>query len=394
MEYTAKRNNPLAFYLRVFLNGFIGLLLRVLALAPLAALYVFQEGEPLRWLWTLCPVLVVFVVMPLRYSFAEALVQKKGSRYFSFGKSLSLSSYGTKLCEGALHFVNVIKYAIPLAAIALYVKKCYEELFVTEILQKVTDLGKEAVNLYYSVVNFVVKLFGGEAIQYAEGGVVEGIYVLLAVLGLALLILLIGVMRNSATRYIWALAERDNRPVRKEIRRRLRGRRFGQLLVALLNLVLFVPFFLLLYISVKDVLPDSASLTQSVLMMKAPEINFGTENYLMMAVAFFGGYMTLLPARRILTAWFATRDIRHQAQAKDEPTPIQPEYEPEEPVYQAAPVYQPAPPMQTMALPIEGMVAETRIVNGQPQIVYVPVDMQQAPAFLDADDQNGSGLNA
>ena len=42
MENAMKRNNPLSFYLRVYFNGIIGLMLRLMSLVPLAALFVFE----------------------------------------------------------------------------------------------------------------------------------------------------------------------------------------------------------------------------------------------------------------------------------------------------------------------------------------------------------------
>ena len=408
MENAMKRNNPLSFYLRVYFNGIIGLMLRLMSLVPLAALFVFEEGNPLRWLAVLTPLMWLLVIIPLRYSFAEAMVQKKGTRFFSFDKSLSLSRLFAKLFEAVLHFLNVIKYAIPLAAIALYVKKCYEEMFATELLAGVMEIGKKGAEIYYSVINFFRTLFGGEAIQYSTGGLMEGIYILLGILGLAVLILLIGVMRNSATRYFWAIAKRDGRPVRAEVRRRIRGRRFTQLIVALINLVLWAPFFLLMYFAVKDVIPTPALLMSSAMSMKAPEISFGMKNILLMVAAFFGGYLTLLPARRILTAFFASRDIRHKVKAVEEESVAMPEaveektieepaYEEpvaEAPVFVEQPVAMPVQPIapMPMAVPIEGMTAVQKIVNGQPQIVYVPNDMP-AEAFQ-ADELPGTNLDA
>ena len=41
MQHTTVKHNPLTFYLRMLLYMFVGLLLRLLALAPLACLFVF-----------------------------------------------------------------------------------------------------------------------------------------------------------------------------------------------------------------------------------------------------------------------------------------------------------------------------------------------------------------
>ena len=54
MQHTTAKHNPLTFYLRMLLYMFVGLLLRLLALAPLACLFVFPAGSPLKLLALLC----------------------------------------------------------------------------------------------------------------------------------------------------------------------------------------------------------------------------------------------------------------------------------------------------------------------------------------------------
>ena len=65
MQHTTVKHNPLTFYLRMLLYMFVALLLRLLALAPLACLFVFPAGSPLKLLALLCPVLLVLLVLPL-----------------------------------------------------------------------------------------------------------------------------------------------------------------------------------------------------------------------------------------------------------------------------------------------------------------------------------------
>ena len=71
----SSRQNPLTFYLRTLLYMFMALVMRVVAFAPLCALWVFPAGSQWRWLAVLCPVLLIFFILPLRFSFAQALVQ-------------------------------------------------------------------------------------------------------------------------------------------------------------------------------------------------------------------------------------------------------------------------------------------------------------------------------
>lgn len=384
MEITNKRHNPLTFYIRVFMYMFVALLSRIICFVPLAALFIFEEGSKLRWLALLCPVLLFFVVMPLRYSFAEALVQKRGSRYFSYDKAFSFSSYGAKLCEGMLHILSVLKWAIPFVPLVWYAKKCYDEMFVTEILQALTDLGVKAKEIWDSVANFFLKLFGQEPLAASAGGIMEGIYVVLGVIGLALLIFLIGVMRNSATRYIWAVAERDNRPVRTEVRRRLRGRRFTQLLAALMNLVLLLPFFAIVYLCFKPMITELSGSMVSMMLGQKVDIAIDMKNILIVVGAFFGVYMTLLPARRMITAFFASRQLRHTVRNAETAeafpaaeAPVDAEEIPAgfQPAVQQPVMQQPMAP----AVPIEGMVAVPQMVDGQMQYVYMPADANALP---------------
>ena len=391
MELQSKRHNPLTFYLRILMYMFIALMIRVFCLLPLAALFIFEAGDPLRWLALLCPVLHIFLVMPLRYSFAEALVQERGSRYFSFDKAFSLSSYFSKLGEGILHFFSVLKWLLPVVPLALYVKKYFSEMWATEVLSTISNLGLKAKEIWDSVANFFLKLFGKEplAASSASLGLMEGIYVILGVVALLALIFLIGVMRNSSTRYIWAVAHRDGLPVRKEVRRRIRGHRIEQLLVALMNLILLAPFFYIIYKCFKPVITEVSNSALSIALGQDVNIPFGLKNILILVGSFFGVYMTLLPARRILTAAFASRQLRHTVRQNDElDFPGAEELEEDvsdidlenldladQPMMQQPMMQQP----MMAPIPIEGMTAVPQMVDGQMQYVYMPADANALP---------------
>lgn len=77
------RQNPITFYLRALLYMFMALLMRVVALLPLATAFMWiPAGSPFRWLAVLTPLLFIFFVLPLRFSFAQALVQPARERRF------------------------------------------------------------------------------------------------------------------------------------------------------------------------------------------------------------------------------------------------------------------------------------------------------------------------
>ena len=138
---------------------------------------------------------------------------------------------------------------------------------------------------------------------------------------LMVLPVLYGAVRNSATRYIWAVANHEDRPVRREIRRRLRGRRMAQLGTALCNLLLCVPFLWLAALQLKDTFLELCQ--QLVLAMSwngRPQISPDVVKTLLpLTLTFFLTYMPLLPARRILTAAFAVREPRHTAPRSGQP---------------------------------------------------------------------------
>ena len=291
-----KKQSPLAFYLWMLLYMLCALVIRVITFLPLAALV--QEGS--KWPALLCPALLVFVVLPLRYSFAEALVQENGERCFSFAKAFSFGHYGEKLAESLLHAVNVIKWGIPLAVLIVYAMYWYNDVDALTMLQSITGLGAGWASIRVGIAN----LFSSTDAVVPANTMMDGIFVIAMVVVLAVLIWLYGAVRNSATRYSWVLATRADRAPRKELRRRLIGRRFLQLGVALLNLILCLPFALATALTLKTAVSDvSTLLMMAITTGKMPAMDLAGAVVPLLA-AFFGLYMTLLPVRRMLTARF------------------------------------------------------------------------------------------
>lgn len=307
------RQCPFVFYLRMLLYMFIALFLRLAALGPLACLFVFPEGSALRWLWLLCPVLVVLLILPLRFSFAQAAVQQPGKRYFSFDSALGLSHYGEKLAESLLHVLHVMKWGIPLFAMLAVAYYWYSSVDALTVLKTVTSIGQGAEAAWYGVMNFFRGLFGAETLTVPQNNIMTGAFVLLAVLGLGVLIWLYGAVRNSATRYVWAIATREDRDLRPERRRRLLGRRWKQLGVELVNLLLWVPFLLVVAMVAKDVLSDvSNQLMMALMQGKLPVMDLAGA-VMPLTLAFLFLYMPLLPLRRWLTARFVSQERRQAA---------------------------------------------------------------------------------
>lgn len=307
------RQNPVMFYLRTLTYMLIAITLRLVMLAPLLLL-LQPAGSPLRWGALLCPLLLVFVVLPMRYSFADALVQKPRQRMFSFDLALGTKHYGEKLGESLLHALSVAKWGLPLLAVLGFAGWYYlypMEESPAEVVNALNAMGQWASGLWYSISDFFVTLFGGIPDVHLQGGWMEGIYVVGIVLGLGLLILLYGVVRNSCNRYIWVAATRDERMPRTEIRRRMRGRRWKQLLVALGNLVLLAPWLVVVFIHLQQTFAPAMELLNSYLIMGDVMTMDLSGITMPLVLAFLLLYLPLLPVRRILTAAFSTARKRH-----------------------------------------------------------------------------------
>jgi len=307
------RQNPVMFYLRTLTYALTALSLRLVMLAPLLLL-LLPAGNLWRWGALLCPLLLIFVVLPMRYSFADALVQKPRQRCFSFDTALSVEHWGEKLGESFLHLLSVAKWALPLVAMVLFASWYYLfplEENPAELMNALNAMGQWAASVWHAVADFFVRLFGGTPEAHLQGGWAEGIYVIGIVLGIGLLVLLYGVVRNSCNRYIWVAATREERTPRTEIRRRMRGRRWLQLLVALCNLLLLLPWLVVVVLHVQAAFAPAMELVAGWLVMGDVMTMDLSGLTLPLTLAFFLLYLPLLPVRRILTATFSSSRKRH-----------------------------------------------------------------------------------
>ncbi len=381
-EVVTKRHNPLTFYLRTLLYMFMALLMRLVAFAPLAALWVFPESSWLRWLWVLCPVLLIFFILPQRFSFAQALVQKPRERAFSFDKATSLRPYGRKLGEALVHALNILKWGIPLwlalgACVYFYLKTD-----AITLMTSLSNLGASVVAVGIAVANFFIGIFGGTALV-PNGGIMEGAYTVLAVLGVLLLVLMLGMVRNSAFRYIWAQATESGLKPRAQARRRLAGRRWTQLGVAVLNLVLWLPALFVAFTTLKGVLSglsDALFNYVATRQLNLPELSNALYPLLF---AFLVCYMPLLPVRRIMTAFFATKALR-RPQVDDvsvaDSAAAQVVPEPTLPPVTDAPLFVPASePVAAAAEPEPDEEPDATATEPVPVPVYMPAAQPNEP---------------
>ena len=300
------KQNALVYYVRMFVYMLLALVLRVIALAPAACLFVCDGW--MRWLSVLCPVLVIFVILPLRWSFAQTMTQRP--RRFSFDVAFSFAHYGEKLRGSLLHVLHVFKWGLPLAAMAGGAYYCYTQVDALTLFQSINEIGNACAAGLTAAANWIAGLVGGTEMVVTANNFMLGAGAVAAVFGLGVLIWLWGAVRNSATRYIWAIAAETDRVPRAEVRRRLQNRRMRQLGVGLINLILLLPFLYTVFAAGKTAVSDlSTMLRMAITTGELPTVDL-LAVAAPVAGAFFALYLPLLPLRRWNTAAFALRKRR------------------------------------------------------------------------------------
>ena len=304
------KQNALMMYLRMLGYTLLALLVRAISLLPLVCLFVLEGAA--RWVAALCPLLLILVVLPLRYSFAQAMADAKTQRRFSVARAFTLEHYGEKLTESLLHALHVIKWGILLFAMLGYGYYCYSQVDALTLYESVANLGKWWQNTACAIVN----VFGANAVP-AANAFMDGVMALALILLAGMAVWGYGAVRNSASRYLWAQATLEDREPRVEIRRRLRGRRWLQLLVSLGTLVLWIPFAVCVASAAKTAVSDLSTM----LMMAITTGYLPTDELVKLIVptvlSFVLLYLPLVPVRRWITCSFALagRKMRKEAQA-------------------------------------------------------------------------------
>lgn len=325
------RHNFLVFYLHTLLYMAMALLLRVIALIPLTCLFIFPPGSLLRCAAFLSPAFFVFLILPMRFSFAEAIAQKPIRFFFSFDIAFALKDYPQKLTASLRHAFSLFKWGIPLIGFLIYLYFSLPSATPLTIAASLNTLGQMAVAQYNRFVHLTGGILGNAEPVMMEGGFAEGILTLLGNIGIFTLVWLYGAMRNSAYRYIWAIGRHDGRKPHAEIRFCLRKKRFLQLLYAIANAILWFPFLLLLARTAKTIAGDLAYIANLNLMdglslltgSGLNELLIGQlQNLFPLLFALFALYFPLLPVRRTLTASFSAgctqtpTSFRHSGQAE------------------------------------------------------------------------------
>ena len=314
------RLNPFVFFLRTLLYMAMALLLRVIALAPLACLLIFPSGSLLRFFALLCPAQIVFFILPLRFSFAEAIAQRPVRCFFSFDIAFTLKDYPKKLAASLRHALSILKWGIPFIGFMVYLFISLPAASPISIATSLGTLGQTTVGLYSQVAHIIGGIFGNAEPILMEGGLAEGLLAFFGILGGLVLIWLYGAMRNSAYRYIWAISHHNGPNPHAQAHLCLRSKRFLQLLFALANTILWIPFLLQLTRTAKTIAGDLAfianlNLMDGLSLLKGDGLNellIGLlQRILPLLLALFALYFPLLPIRRILTATFSATLTQH-----------------------------------------------------------------------------------
>lgn len=253
--------------------------IRLAALTPLLALVLCAEGSALRYLSLLTPVLYFFVVLPLRYSMGEAMHYALNGDRFATPRLVLFGGYGKKLGAVLKQALHLLPWAIPLVAglaVGWYLLYFVED--GTVVLRMVISLGK---------------VFG------EDYGFMEGVYLIVAFFGLLVLVLLYGMVRNGMLRFLWKEAGGSYDSARKEMLRRLKGRRGGQLCVAAIQVLMLLPVILPSGYMGYRLLRDFVSNMQlNLAQLAEPQMLWGILAVLILL------YLPLLPLRKVLQAYF------------------------------------------------------------------------------------------
>ncbi len=311
MQKTPHVQSRIGFYVSMFLYTLVALFIRAIAIVPIVVALLMPDNASIA---LLTPALYLLIVLPLRISFADALVQKEGQRAFSWKRAFSFSNYFGKLGHSICHLLRMMLWGIPLYVFFYLVIDWYNQEDMHALVMGVYELGKESTAFFNGIHDFFVSLFGGTPAIHPDGGLMEGLYAVLGIIGVGALIWVYGAVRNSANRYVFISAMRNETTFSKQARKQLRGRRLKQCLVGLINVMLVLPVWIVIFSQIKPVV---VTISQSLLLMIMTN-QFPSVDLVAMCVpivlVLVCYYLPLIPLRRILVANFATTTPKAVAQ--------------------------------------------------------------------------------
>lgn len=208
--------------------------LRLAALAPLLALALGEDAGA-KWIALITPVLILFIILPLRFSEAGALRDYWEGGAYATGRLISLDRYGVKLRLALRHALQLLLWALPLLALLGYAAYLYfTKLDIVTFLRMLVSLGMAVSGSTASSVDAIFTAIG----------------VIALVVALALLILHYGAVRLSLVRHVWAMDEGQSPQMAwRGAKTMLRGKRRLQWAQMGVSLACFLPFYIALVIT-------------------------------------------------------------------------------------------------------------------------------------------------
>jgi hypothetical protein len=130
----------------------------------------------------------------------------------------------------------------------------------------------------------------------------EGVYLIVAFFGLLTLVLVYGMVRNGMLRFLWKQAGGNYAAARKEMLLRLKGCRWGQLGVAVIQSLLLLPVILPSgYMGYRLLRDFVNSMELNLAQLAEPQMLWGLLAVLILL------YLPLLPLRKVMQAYFIRR---------------------------------------------------------------------------------------
>ena len=238
MKYLSKH------YFRALVNLLVMLFLQCLCLAPalmpvLGDRLPFLETVP-SWLWyALSACLCLFFLVPWRFSLAagiyRSMVEQSKGRRFTLSDMLSLRGYGKRWEYILSQVLRGMPWLLfPVAGIALLILALYQQGGAEIFTKSLPELASTLLIM----AKGVGQIFGPGP-RY-----VEGMALMVGLIALLFFVLAYGLKRGGMYRYLYRL-DRTAAAVRKKEKCRLRGNRWGQLGIMLIQLLCWLPVVLL-----------------------------------------------------------------------------------------------------------------------------------------------------
>jgi hypothetical protein len=290
-------------YFRMVGYVFIVLVIRLIALCPLLLLWVIPVGWSIKWLSILCPILIIILVLPMRFSFARAMMTAAQSGSFSIWRALRLTQYRRKMHASLCHALYIFCWGFPFLFLLgwLYYIIAFMDVFAA--IRIFTTFGEGVVSVLFAIADFFIRIFAGNTVRWA-GGFAEGLYAVSGIAILALLLFLWGIWRCSVYRYLWAIGSSKTKNSQIKISSVLRGYRWKQFMRGAYNIILWLPTLFFLLLIVLSIYEQIAELITTYINTNTiPSISFPKGVVFLGVIGLFV-HLLILPVRRSVTADF------------------------------------------------------------------------------------------